>query len=75
MKLYLLGRTDVIGYDEFMGFVVAAPTSPEARKLANESSGDEGEIWSDCTLVKATCLGPASAGIKRGIILGSYHAG
>lgn len=75
MKLYLLERTDGVWYDEYGSFVVAALSHIQARKFANETSSDEGKIWDNRELVKATYLGPATKSVKKGIILGSYNAG
>lgn len=36
MKLWLLTRTDKIGYDEYVGFVIRASSHQQARKIARE---------------------------------------
>jgi hypothetical protein len=46
-KIYLLKRIFSVGYDEFDGKVVIAPSAKAARKLANMRYGDEGPVWAD----------------------------
>lgn len=50
-KIYLLKRIYSVGYDEYAGKVVIAPSAKAARKLANLKFGDEGPIWTDSNLV------------------------
>lgn len=35
MKLWLVQRTDPVGYSEFQGFVIRAETQMDARKMAS----------------------------------------
>ena len=42
MKIYLIRRNDRTGWDESRAFVVKADSEAEARKFAQEDSGDEG---------------------------------
>jgi len=55
MRLYLLEREDGT-YDEFDAKLIRAKSQRQARKIANESAGAEGEIWEnkkrvDCTII------------------------
>lgn len=80
MNIYLLQYRGNIGYDEFAGFVIVAPSGLAARLLAAKASGDEGQkCW--VTEAKTSCvlLGPANNAeeyIANGeIILRDYRAG
>ena len=42
MKIYLITRNDGTNWDESHAFVVKADSEAEARKFAQEQSGDEG---------------------------------
>ena len=42
MKIYLITRNDGTNWDESHAFVVKADSEAEARKFAQEESGDEG---------------------------------
>ena len=42
MKIYLITRNDGTNWDESHAFVVKADSEAEARKFAQEDSGDEG---------------------------------
>ncbi len=46
-KIYLLKRIFSVGYDEYDGKVVIAPSAKVARRMANIRYGDEGAIWVD----------------------------
>lgn len=41
MNIYLITRTDPIGYDEAAGFVIVAESEERVRALAEEHGGDE----------------------------------
>ena len=68
-NIWVLKRFDSVGYDEYEGFVVRAPTEPEARALC--PFGDEDDIWVDPTKVHCTRIiaGPVA------IILAAFNAG
>lgn len=77
MNLWLLKRTtEDTGYDEFLGFVVAAESEERCRALVSESSyGDEGKAtWLDPSQSRATQIGTAAQAEER-IILDSFQAG
>lgn len=47
LNVYLLNRATEFNYDEFIGKVIIAAHSDQARKIANIKTGDEGRIWQD----------------------------
>lgn len=77
MNLYLLLEVHAQRpriYDVAVGFVVAAETELDARVLASERSGDEGEEpWLDAT--KSTCEVIGATYKPRGVILRDFVAG
>jgi hypothetical protein len=74
MKIYLLKRTEQIGYDEADGFVVAADNPAQARAQAADSAGDEGgATWQAPS--RSTCHEINPARQQYGVILRSYCAG
>lgn len=75
MKLWLLNRTDNIGYDEYAGYVIAAETENEARLIAAVNHADEGsEVWEGQLTCTAECIADAT-NREAGIILESFNAG
>lgn len=70
MNLYRLERKDDVGYDEYEEKIVYAKTSSQARKIANEVVGDEGEIWTNIKLVSCKRIEK-----KIGEVSSSYRAG
>lgn len=52
--IWKLTRTGTprVGYDEYDSKVIRAKTEDEARKIANQSVGDEGRLWDDPVCVK-----------------------
>lgn len=74
MNLYILTRNiDIVGYDEYDGKVVAAPTEEDARRIANWDTGDEGRIWADCDAV--ICRKVDLKNESQGVLLASFNAG
>lgn len=71
MKIYLLNRTDDIGYDEYDSKIVVAETARRARKLANEHVGNEGTVWQNTEIV--TCRQVSTT--EEGEVLASFNAG
>ena len=70
--IYLLQRTDTIGYDEADGFVVAAESAEAARLQAAEDAGDEGgDTWLMPSLSTCDAVDPR----QSGVILRSFRAG
>ena len=63
MKLYLIQRTDAIGYDEYDGAVVAAKDEDAAKALCPFST-----VYSVTRRIGSTRE-------KAGVILASFNAG
>lgn len=75
MKLWLLKRTDEVGWDQGRAFVVRAETEAEARQLASNEAGDYREPtdkWADPSF--STCTELTSDGAPE-IILEDFKAG
>ena len=85
MNLYLLRRTDTIGYDEYDAFVCAAESEDQARSMppANEWLTSEllnsNIIWewtNDLNNIEVTHIGKADEKYtKPTVILASFNAG
>jgi hypothetical protein len=75
MNIYLLERTDSVGYDEFDSFVVVAPDAELARKLLHEHSDGDYGVWAKDELVTATKIGTSDEYAEPIEILGSFNAG
>lgn len=75
MKLWLLNRTDSIGYDEYTGYVIASETENEARLIAAQNHADEGgEVWEGQLTCTVECIAlETNQGV--GIVLESFNAG
>jgi hypothetical protein len=70
--IYLLRQIGMVGYDQYDAKIIRASSEYEARKIANETTGDEGQIWTDST--KVSCVLVKSIG-KPEAILESFCAG
>jgi len=70
MALYLLSRSNNIGYDEFDAKVIRANTESHAREIANSNTGCEGKICADTKLVDCVYLDPTA---HSGTILESFN--
>ena len=72
--IYILDRADKAGirYDECFSKVIRARSEQEARDIANASSGDEGQLWTDP--VKVTCEMIEADGAS-GTILEAFKGG
>jgi hypothetical protein len=69
MKIYLVYRTDEIGYDEYDSHVVIAKSSKRAKELCP---------WADSNLTKKEIkvkVKEIKKGKKERILLSSYNAG
>lgn len=89
MNLYLVSRTDDIGYDEYDAFVCAAESEEQARKMLpfdEELVREETEenirnltIWewtNDLNNIEVTHIGKADEKYtKPTVILASFNAG
>ena len=82
MKLYKISQTKYTGYDTYSDAVVAAISPDDARKIhpsAERLVGEElecSQVWCESP-EEVTCvyLGMAAAGVERGVICASFHAG
>lgn len=79
MKLYRIKRTDKVGWDEFIGAVVAANSEAEARRM-HPGGGDHlnnyGEWPTDLRKIRVTFLGEAAPDFdKPQVIMNSFNAG
>jgi hypothetical protein len=70
--IYLLTRSATTKYDEYDAKIVRASSEQEARILANESTGDDGKIWTDPKCVTCEPCQPDGA---SGVLLASFNAG
>lgn len=78
MKLYLIENISENRhyYDAYRGFVIAANSETEARKIANECPGDEGSIWEDCEKVSCKEIGEYTGELTEPmIVLYDFNAG
>lgn len=76
MKLFLLQNPDHDDrqYDIANGFVIAAETHHEARKIASQHCGDEGPgTWLDPEMSSCVVLNPDKC--KKEVILRDFNAG
>ena len=67
MKIYLVSRTDKIGYDEYDAWVVVAETPAKAKALCNWADGSPSNDE-----LRAKEIKPLK---KPQVILGSFNAG
>ena len=74
--LFLVQRTDEVGYDEYNGFIIRASDENEARQIANKQqvkrSYDDTNYFLDKTASKCIPIHPNG---NSEIILGDYNAG
>ena len=79
MKIYLIERTDRIGYDEYDSIIVIA--KDEAEALEYQPSGDKefsdySDSWTNTVdNIIVTLIGTATRGSKSGVVLASFNAG
>lgn len=70
MPLFILKRTDAVGWDEYDSYVVRAKNEAEARKITKEDAYESS--WAedkDVTCERLSVRGKSEA------ILGSFNAG
>jgi len=68
LNLYLIERTDPVGWDEYDAFVIAATSEQEAIGMVNWCA------LPDCDPV-CRLIGIASSEVEPGVVLGSFNAG
>ena len=77
LYIYLIQRTDPVGWDEYIEFVVVAPDEYTAR-YSHPQSIDDDDDWIDrdqAHTLNVTRLGIADPGIGPGVISASFNAG
>jgi hypothetical protein len=90
MKLWLMVRTDNVGYDEYDEAVVAAETEFAARNIhpsriiryvwrdgwvsPNDPAWND-DSWAPPSSLKVTEIGDAAPAISAGVICHSFNAG
>jgi hypothetical protein len=62
---------DDIGYDEYEAKAVIAESENDARIEASKLTGDEGDVWNDCDLVKCEEINLDCGPVE---LLGSFNA-
>lgn len=67
MKIYLVSRTDSVGYDEYDAFVVKAKNKMEALELCNAEWGQFTEYNTEIEEINLKG--------KPEVLLGSFNAG
>lgn len=73
MNIYVVLRTDDVGFDESDGCVVAAIHVSDAIALAKTLRGDQDpSVWDHASVQQ---VGPAITGAEEHIILSSFCAG
>jgi hypothetical protein len=73
VKLWLLKRTEnSVGWDEYLGFVVAADDSTRAREMAHEAAREP--WWLDSSQTSIEHIGEAAYPEDR-VVLDSFNAG
>jgi len=82
MKLYLISRTDQVGYDEYDSAVVCAGSEEEARlihpsRYTEGWNGKEEEYgtWVNADTITVKYLGEATESLSAGVVCASYNAG
>lgn len=79
MNIYLVARTDHIGYAEFDAFVCVAETEEDAKKIhpygVDRWDSDSWVPFSDRANLAVVFIGIAAANQTEGIILTSFNAG
>lgn len=69
MKLFIVERTDNVGYDEFDSIVVAAESEDDAIHI--EPQG----VWASAEHLAVQYIGEAMPLIPRGVVHASFNAG
>jgi hypothetical protein len=76
MNIYLLERTDKLGYDDFDSAVVAAENEENAKSIQiGYTYNNISRSWTTPNNIKSTLIGIAAPFTKSGIILASYNGG
>lgn len=70
MKLYLVERTDIIGYDEYDSHVILAKDVAQAVRIAKKAPWGDWTFDENCIVVERVLLSD-----KAGVIHSSFRAG
>lgn len=73
MKLYLLSRTDTVGYDEHKAFVVAAKSEESAISFSPYGDSDY-STWTTKENIEIQCIGESNS-MKEKVVISSFNAG
>jgi len=71
MKIFLLKRKKLVGYDEFGAMLIVAKNEVRAREIANKHAADEGRIWADAARVSCKIID----GKTEGIVISDFNQG
>ena len=78
-NLYLVERTDEVGYDEYDSFVVCAESEEQARSTHPDINNNNDCTWinnADSTYISCTYIGVASDHVELNeVIISSFNAG
>lgn len=74
MNLYLVQRTDMVGYDEYSAVVVAAPDEDTAALVEAGWGWATNGVNPRGLELRVDKIGRAAKGVK-GVVLASFHAG
>jgi len=76
MKIFKISREDGAWYDENDGFVIAASSEAEVRKIASSHAADEGAaVWLNAHESTCQVIGEALSNQLPEVILRDFHAG
>lgn len=74
MKLYLISRTDRVGYDEHDSFVVAAESEENALSYSPYGDTDYSTWTSRRDNLVVECIGESNSPVEK-VIIASFNAG
>jgi len=72
MNIYLV-KNDTFTWDQYDGFVVAAESPKEAKRMIDGNTSDY--AWNQEGKITCSKIGRAEEKVKPGILLSSYNAG
>ena len=78
MNIYLVERTDGVGYDEYCGMVVIAKDDIIARSMNPSDNSTDRDAWvkiEDIHTLNVTLVGKALPYAKQSVILTDFNAG
>jgi hypothetical protein len=75
LNLYVLERTDPVGYDEYSSQLVAAHSIEDAHQgcIHYHHSDRPRLVWTTPENVTCTLIGQAARGVKPGHIMGDFN--